>query len=152
MKVRVRELFVGDLIDHLESFQIAAIELGRELRARRNKMGLVNTDGLATSVQELFQLIRSKDSYIGTTRATRILRHRAKPVWGLDPSADRPDLENAIAWVDTVEENLDRELQLVDSKRVLWMTLFSAVCAAVAAVFAVIAVILGILTLLQSAR
>jgi hypothetical protein len=84
MKVRVRELFVGDLIDHLESFQIAAIELARELRAKRNQTGLVDTDGLAKSVQGLFQLIRNKDSYIGTTRATRILRHRAKPVWGLD--------------------------------------------------------------------
>src|SRR5262245_41899055 len=105
MKVRFRELFAGDLIDHLESFQISALQLGRELRAKRSQMGLVDMDGLANSVRGLFQLIRNKDSYIGEARATRILRYRAKPVWGLDPSADRPDLENAIAWVDTVQEN-----------------------------------------------
>ena len=150
VKIRFRELFAGDLIDHLEHFQVVATELGRELRAKRNQMGLVNMDGLASSVRGLFQLIRNKEDFIGKTRATRVLRHGAKPVFGLDPSADRPDLEQAIIWVDTVEENIATELQNVDAKRILWITAFSAFCSAIAAVFGVVAVIVGLVALFRS--
>src|ERR1700730_14098195 len=116
MRTSIREVFDSDLIDNLEFLQKEAIERGRTLRAKRNAM-----------------------------RLNRILRHRAGEVYGLDPSAaGDPNLEQAIDWFDVVVENIEHELDVIERRQILWLTLTTAVAAAVAAMFAFFALLFDV--------
>ena len=135
------ELFPGDLIDTLEFMHLEALDLMRRLRARRNQMHLDPIDYLRDEAQTFFQRVREKDDILTVARGTRILRFGAGEVWGLDPSAERPKLEETIAWVDRVIENIEDVLDTIDRKRILWWTLIAAATAATAAVFAFLTLI-----------
>lgn len=130
----LKELFPSDQIETLEFLHSEALSLTRQLRARRNSMGL-NPVTVAEEAQMLVNRVRGKDDILGVAVGTRILRFGAGTVWGLDPSADRPDLERTIAWVDRVIQNIEEVLETIDRKRILWWTLVAALTAALAAIF-----------------
>jgi hypothetical protein len=149
MRIRFKDLFPGDLLDHLEEYHVEAIRIGREIKAQR---GLVtpNFNHVTKLTTTFFQKIIQKDDFLGLPRATRIVRFGAPPVAGLDSATVFVDLEDSIKWIDQVQTNIEYELAVIDSKRVLWMTLFSAVAAGCAAVLSAAALIVGILTWLAT--
>lgn len=147
MHLRIREVFDRDLVENLEFLREEAIELGRSLRARRNQMRLNPIDFIKDTVQKFFSRVRAKDDLLGVARVTRILRHRAGEVFGLDPSAGDAKLEPAISWFDTAVENIEHELDQIDRKRVLWMTPASTIAAALAAIFSAIAIVIALWSL-----
>jgi hypothetical protein len=134
------ELFPGRLLEVLEELHTEALELMRELRARRNPMQLNPVDELALRAQKLFAKIRSRDDVLTVARGTRILRLGAGEVWGIDPSVQTPKLEDTIAWMDRVIENMEHVMDVIDRKRVLWWTAIAAGFAAIAAIFAAISI------------
>lgn len=138
------ELFPGDLVEHLEFLHSEALDLMRRLRAKRNQMQLSPGDALRDEAQEFFKRVRDKDDILTVARGTRILRFGAGEVWGLDPSADRPSLENSIAWVDRVIQNIEEVLDTIDRKRILWWTLIAAGAAAIVASLAFFTLLLDV--------
>jgi len=136
MTDRFRELWRPDVTQNLEFLHEKALELSRELRARRDEHGLLDEGRLKLDVENFFNRVREKDDIIGSVRGTRLPRRGATPVFGIDPSARLPNLETAIEWLDKVVENIEHELDVIDRKRILWLTLIAAVSAAIAAVFA----------------
>lgn len=103
-------------------------------------MGLNPIDELKERARDLFNRIRSRDDVLTVARGTRILRFGAGEVWGIDPSAQDAQLEDTIAWMDRVIENIEQVLDVIDRKRVLWWTAIAAGFAAVAAIFAAISI------------
>jgi hypothetical protein len=144
MKRIWKEMFPHVLDEQLEFLHDEALELARRLKARRNEMQLNPHEELAKEVQSLFKRVRDKDDLIGVTRGTRILRHRAGEVYGLDPSARHANIEEAAAWVDLVVENIEHVMDVLDRRRILWWTLVTAVAAAIAAAFAFFALVFDV--------
>jgi len=145
MRTSIREVFDSDLIDNLEFLQKEAIERGRTLRAKRNAMRLNPMDFIKDTAQGFFTRTESKKDILGEVRRNRILRHRAGEVYGLDPSAaGDPNLEQAIDWFDVVVENIEHELDVIERRQILWLTLTTAVAAAVAAMFAFFALLFDV--------
>src|SRR6266480_4781635 len=144
MTDRFRELWQSDAKENLEFFHKEALELARDLRARRDESARVDMDRLANDVQTFFNRIREKDELLGMVRGTRLLRHGALPVYGLDKSARVVDLEAAIAWLDKVVENIEHELDVIERRRILWLTAAAAVGAAIAAIFGFFTLVLDV--------
>lgn len=138
-----RELFPGNLVTVLEELHTEALALMRRLRARRNPMELQPVQELAEEARQFFNRVRERDDVLTVARGTRILRHGAGQVWGIDPSARQPNLEDTVAWMDRVIENIEHVLDVIDRKRILWWTLTAAVAAAIAAMFAFLALLKG---------
>lgn len=143
------EIFPGDLEAHLEALHEEALELARKVRARRNPMQLQPHDKLATDVQTFFKGVRDRDDIIGVSTGTRILRHGAKEVFGLDPSADRASINQAAEWLDLVVENIEYLLSAIDRRRTRWLTLCSTVTATVAALLALLGLVVGVVALFK---
>jgi hypothetical protein len=136
MTDRFRDLWSRDLNDNLKFLHEGAIQFAWDLRARRHPQHGVDMDRLLIDVRRFFQRVREKNEIIGSVRATRILRHGAMPVRGIDSSAwGDVDLESAITWVDTVVENIEHELEEIDRRRILLLTAVAAAAAAIAAIF-----------------
>ena len=132
-------------MDNLEYLRDHVLSLGRELRAKRSAMGLVDMDGLAKTAQKLVKCLNEKETILGLPRITRILRHRAgASVWGISPAAKHPDIESTIEWLDQVVENVESELDAVDKKRIMWLTVFSALISALALLVAIITVAVSV--------
>jgi hypothetical protein len=124
----------------LEFLREHVLDLARALRARRLRgLAIIDAD-LALNAQQLVNRVREKDDVLGVTRGTRLIRHRAGLVHGIDPPAHAPDLEATVAWLDRVVENIEHELDVIDRGRVLWLTVFAAALAAVAALFSAIGI------------
>lgn len=141
------EMFPDDLEEQLEFLHEEALKLGRALRARRNEMILSPEDFLAISVQTYFNRVREKDDIIGVHTGTRILRHGAGEVYGLDRSARHGDIEKAAEWTDRVVENIEDLLVIIDRKRARWMNLCSTISAASAAILAFVGVVIGVVAI-----
>jgi hypothetical protein len=141
MKRIWRELFPGNLVTVLEELHVEALSLMRRLRARRNPMDLQPVQELAEEAQRFFNHVRERDGVLTVARGTRVLRFGAGQVWGIDPSARGPSLEDTISWMDRVIENLEHVLDVIDRKRILWWTLIAAVAAAIAALFALLSLL-----------
>ena len=90
MPRRYHELLTNDVSDTLEWLREHVLSEARELRAKRNWGGLTDEDDLKLRAQRLSQRVREKDDILGVSRGTRLLKHRADPVWGIDPSAIHP--------------------------------------------------------------
>jgi hypothetical protein len=144
MTDRFRELWEPDAKENLEFFHKEALELARVLRARRDEHGRLDENQLKHDMRTFFNRIREKEDLIGVVRATRLLRHGAMPVFGIDLSARIPNLETAIAWLDKVVENIEHELDVIDRKRILWLTAGAAVGAAIAAIFGFFTLVLDL--------
>jgi hypothetical protein len=144
MTDRFRELWEPDAKENLEFFHKEALELARVLRARRDEHGRLDENQLKHDMRTFFNRIREKEDLIGVVRGTRLPRHGALPVFGIDLSARIPNLETAIAWLDKVVENIEHELDVIDCKRILWLTAGAAVGAAIAAIFGFFTLVLDL--------
>jgi hypothetical protein len=95
-----RDLWDQDAYANLKFLHEEAVKFPWDLRARRHPQGLIDMDRLRDDVKSFFQRIREKNEILGFVRVTRILRHRAMAVRGIDASAwQNVDLEAAIGWV-----------------------------------------------------
>jgi hypothetical protein len=139
LPARYRELVTKDVTDTLETLREEILNQGNHLRAKREPGSSVNMDDLKACANTVFRMIEQKGDVLGLPRRIRLLRHRARPVFGIDPSA-ATEIEPTIAWFDQIVENIESELDLIDRKRVMWLTLAAAVLSAVAVLLAMIAV------------
>jgi hypothetical protein len=131
-----RDLWDQDAYANLKFLHEEAVTFAWDLRARRQAQGIVEADRLLKDVRHFFQHVREKNEIIGFVRATRILRHGAMPIRGIDSSAYKDiDLEAAIAWADQVVQNIEHEVDVIERKHILWLTAIAAIAAAIAAVF-----------------
>jgi len=146
MKARFSELLPGDVEDNLEFLRDEGLELARRFRAERPMEMAPGFDSssVALRVQQFFQRVREKDDLLTVARGTRILRHGAGIVFPIDNINLGSPLEASIAWLDRVVENIEHELDVIDRKRVLWMTVAAAVFSALAVVVGVIAVVISL--------
>jgi len=136
------------VLETLEFLREEAIRVAREIRGTRNNLGMRNSSAFKWA-QELTVRIRDRDGVLGVARCTRIRRHGAESVWGLDPDAQIPDIEAAARWVDTVVENIENELAIIDRRRNLYLTFCCTVAALAAAVLAFVGIVIGVVTLFE---
>jgi hypothetical protein len=139
LPARYRELVTRDVTDTLEALREEILKQGNNLRTMRAPGSAVNMDDLKTRANTVFKMVEGKGEMLGLPRRIRLLRHRARPVFGIDPSA-ATEIEPTIAWFDQIVENIESELDLIDRKRVMWLTLGAALLSAVAVFVAMIAV------------
>jgi hypothetical protein len=145
MRNRFRDLWLGDVEDTLEFLRDVGLELAREFRAERpSGDAFENIAKIKRRTQEFFVRVRSKDDIFGVARGTRILRHGAKVVPAIDNIGMGAELEASIEWLDQVVENIEHELNAIDQKRILWMTVAAAVFAALAVVVGIAAIIISL--------
>jgi hypothetical protein len=145
MKGRFRELLPGDVEDTLEFLRDAALHLARVLRSERPIHETPDTVAdVERRTREFFARVREKDDVLGVPRGTRILRHGAKLVPALDNIWGDSTLEASIAWLDRVVENIEHELDVIDRRRILWMTLAAAVFAALAVLVGIGAIVISL--------
>ena len=130
----------SDVIAVLEFLRDESLARARELRGVGTRFG---AQQLAEIAQRFVDRVNQREGLFGLPRITRILRHRAGFVLGLSPAGEY-DLRTTTEWFDQVVENIEAELEIIDRKRVMWLTVCSAVLAA-------IAVLVGTATLAISA-
>jgi hypothetical protein len=143
VKERFCELIPGDFEDTLEFLRTEALELAREFRAERPLGGLSDAD-VTRRTQEFFQRVRGKDDVLTITRGTRILRHGARVVPAIDNISVPSGIEASITWLDQVVENIEHELDVIDRKRILWLTVAAAVFAALAVFVGIVALVISL--------
>jgi hypothetical protein len=124
----------------LETLQAEAILFADQLRAQRNALNFYDFDKGTQDVQNFFRKVKSHEQGLGSARMVRILRHQTPAVRGLDKNkSTEADLEQNISWVEAVQTNLEYELEVIDRKRTLILTVASVVAASAAAIASVVA-------------
>jgi tetrahydromethanopterin S-methyltransferase subunit F len=147
MEQRHRELIGRDVSDNLEFLREYALELARKLRS---EIGMFPDEpSLKDKAQKLVNRFREKNDLLTERRVTRIIRHKAPLVFGIDHGAD-PSREATASWCDTIVENIEHELDVIDRKRALWLAVIAASLAALAALISAIGVILQVFGVLRS--
>jgi tetrahydromethanopterin S-methyltransferase subunit F len=145
MRDRFRELLPGDVEETLEFFREEALQLARVLRSERPvHVTPATIESVERRTREFFARVRSKDDVLGVARGTRILRHGAVVVSALDNIGGDAPLEASISWLDRVVENIEQELDVIDRKRILWLTVGSAAMAALAVVVGITAIVISL--------
>ncbi len=124
----------------LEELQAEAILFAEDLRSRRDPGDLYNFKKGTEEIQMFFGKVKCREKVIGRTRMVRILRHETPAVRGLDKNkGTEVNLEEHISWVEAVQRNIEYELEVIDRKRTLALTVASVVAASAAAIASVIA-------------
>ena len=128
-------------LEALSGLQLQAATFAEGLRGQRKPNEAFDFDGCQSKVREFVKVVRGHQSELGELRITRILRHRTKMPSGLDSS---PDLERHVYWAETVQENVERELDTVARKQTTIFVLSALLLSAIAALASVILMITGV--------
>jgi hypothetical protein len=100
-------------------------------------------------IEEFRAFAEQKRDVLGEPRVTRILLTNLPNPLGPPLAQDVSANGVPERWASGVLVNIEHELDLIDQKRTLWMTAFSAFCAMIAAVVGVGALIVGLVALFK---
>lgn len=124
----------------LERLQGDSITFAEELRSRRDPHNIYDHDKGTNDVQGFYLKIKQEEDILGRARTIRILRHQTLALRGLDKNKNEEAiLEPNIRWVEAVLLNIEHELEVIDRKRTLFLTVASVIAATAAAIAATVA-------------
>lgn len=133
---RYRELLTNEVVGVLERIRDEILQESNDLRAQETRPGFLNPTDLEARAKKIFNRVEGEKNVLSLPRRIRLLRHRAVRVYGIDPGGVL-DTAPTLEWFAQIVENIESELDSIDRKRVMWLTLMATALALLAVVLAV---------------